>query len=662
MSESRKAGRACSRMWRTTSLGITAALVATCAIAQSPSPSPAPLLKRVPETKPGAEVLQPVPLKPQGAEKPAQRTPSETPAPGLRRELLLPRTLPATGSSQSAQTVAPVQGATPQQVSQIAQIRQHLASVPRLAIVPPSSTDVDLTGQLPQSYQDANYRARGARVRDAVTHNKLYLFQPVTGSIWPGALIQGKSVSGGAFSVIPLPRGPGRVRLSGGFTSGTLLRDVASAEQAENVRLEMLRSTGATDIASSSVFEFVSAREFSEAMVKLGVAYSGTGASVEGSLRAELQNQETMVVGRFTQVFYSASFEPTALPGMADTRPYFFAANVTLPDVQAYTAGNNPPLYISEVAYGRIIFAVFKAKGSVTDVEGAVKAAYSTVKGNLEARYKQVVDSMSISIIQIGATGANMVNPGKVGDTQTLKQLLTSFIEQGARFNVQTNPGLPIQITLKYVDSGQPDAVAAIQLTTEYLDVVSVDKPPRQCTQHLVWDGPGGGWRRVQLGRGTLYANPGDILSFNYVGGDNWSGVVATGTYAADGWNGWERPRDDVYFGFPIWNASPFGLIGRLGSGDQRGEDPSLPPSRRPGAQPCNQQSKVGCSSAFWIGRSRQVTAGEAINVQWGEVWLGTNDDNPTNGDPNRKWTIEICVDRKDFGQTSTRNSRPTTL
>lgn len=554
-------------------------------------------------------------------------------------------------------------GATPAQVSQMHQIRQYLDSLPQLAIIRPESQPLERPPQLPASLEAAGYTATGSRIKEAITHNKLYLFQPMSSAVWPGALLQGKSVAGGAFSMIPLPRGPGRIRLSGGFTSGNLARDLPVTVDGDRVRIDLLRSTGATDIATSSHFELVSARDFSEAAVKLGISYDGASmsASLRGAIRVE--TDQVMVVGRYTQVFYTASFEPLALPGSTDTRPHLFAPNVTLEDVKTYAQPGNPPLYVSEVAYGRIALVTFAAKGSVTEVEAAVKAAYSKVKGQLDVNTKNILNSMTISVIQIGNTGANMVNPVTVQDTETLRQALARFIDQGVRFNVQSNPGLPIQMTLKYVGSGAADQVAAITMTTEYLDVVSIQRPPRQCVTHLVWDGPGGGWQRVRMNGRDLEANPGDRFDFNYRGGWNWSGVVASGDYDAEGWHTWDRPRDSE-LGFPITNKSPFGLIGRFGSGSKAGEDPAFPPSKAPGAQACRPQIEgaPNCSSAFWIGRSRQVTAGESVNVGWGPLWLGTNDNNPYNGDANKRWTIEICVERKDYGGTSTRSARPFNL
>lgn len=614
------------------------------ATSQQQQSAPPPLLKPLPARQAPAPSITTTPIRPLA------------PAP----------VKPATTSTQKANTgIGPTGGATPQQASQMAQVRQYIDTLPRLPIFQPTNQPMPVP--LPDSLRDAGYTATGGKVTDVVTHSKLYLFQPMSSVFWPGAVIQGRTIKGGQFSSIPLARGPGRIRLSGGFTAGTLARDLPETVNVDQTRIELLRSTGATDIASSSELQYVFARTFDDAAMKLGISYDGPAVSASLNAGMSAQSDQVMVVGRFTQAYYTASFEPLPIPGAPDSRPYLFSPKVTLQDIMTYAnAGNasnppNPPLYISDVKYGRIALISITSKGSMSEVQAALKGSYSNVKASLDARSKQIIENMSINVIQIGQTGQNMVNPVVVQNNETLKGALSKFIEQGARFNAQSNPGLPIEVTLKYVGSGAPDQVAAIQLTSEYLDIANIRPPVRECFTQQVWDGTGGGWQRAQFKGRPLYVNVGDKLEFNYRSGVNWSGVVATGDYDAKGWHTWDRPKDGE-LGYPITNASPFGFIGRLGSGSNNGEDPSMPGSKAPDAVHCSTQTGRNCSSAFWIGNSRAVTAGEAVNVQWGDLWLGTNDNNPTNGDPNKRWTIEICVQRKDYGPTSTRGAQPFNL
>ena len=144
---------------------------------------------------------------------------------------------------------------------------------------------------------------------------------------------------------------------------------------------------------------------------------------------------------------------------------------------------------------------------------------------------------------------------------------------------------------------------------------------------------------------------PGDEVTFSATG-TNWSGVFATGDYDPSGWYTWDRPRDGE-LGYPITDRSPFALIVRLGEGSN-----NIGPDRSKAGY--NQGIANGTPSDwFLVGKSAQAVAGQA-NIQTGQgwpgignIWLGTNDNNPFNGDPNKKFQVIVCVKRNPYNPAS---------
>jgi len=147
------------------------------------------------------------------------------------------------------------------------------------------------------------------------------------------------------------------------------------------------------------------------------------------------------------------------------------------------------------------------------------------------------------------------------------------------------------------------------------------------------------GWRRWRLGQDGL----GDRVSFTATG-KNGSGVYATGSHGPGGWVGWETPKSGQR-GFPITNRPPYALIGRFGSGDNKGRDITG------GAGTYSVGTAGDTSSSFYIGESSELVAGGNVDAgQYpghGDIWLGLNDDEPTNGDKNEKFSVEVCMTRK---------------
>jgi hypothetical protein len=151
-----------------------------------------------------------------------------------------------------------------------------------------------------------------------------------------------------------------------------------------------------------------------------------------------------------------------------------------------------------------------------------------------------------------------------------------------------------------------------------------------------VWDGPGGG--PVDT---AIDVNPGDKVRFNAIG-TNWSGVIATGDYGPRGWYTWDAPQGA---GYPITDRSPFALIARFGNSNEMGVDQTkwgytADPNKEP-------------SAWFFVGDAAQTTAGDADKQTGrgtpgvGRIWLGTNDNNPYNGDPSKKFSVTVCFTRK---------------
>ena len=104
--------------------------------------------------------------------------------------------------------------------------------------------------------------------------------------------------------------------------------------------------------------------------------------------------------------------------------------------------------------------------------------------------------------------------------------------------------------------------------------------------------------------------------------------------------------------GYPITDRSPFALIARFGEGSN-----NIGPDRSKAGY--NQGTAYGTPSDwFLVGKSAQAVAGQA-NIQTGQgwpgignIWLGTNDNNPFNGD-HKKFQLTVCVKRNPYSPAS---------
>lgn len=510
------------------------------------------------------------------------------------------------------------------------EIRAYVDALPRLALVSPRPGTTGPIPNLPAGLSGT--QTSGASFVNQ--RSELAILKAAPEITWPGALVQGASINDNNFAGINLPRAPGRIRISTQFQNQNQVNQYADlpvlgAGEVDTARNRIVRALAA-DSVGTLTYETVFASNVREAMVKLGVAYKG--GAVSGSVNASLNTSydEKTYIALFTQEFYTAVFDPDPA-----ARSPFFGEGTTLADVQRFCTSSNPPLYVSNVKYGRQLMISFTSSLSKTVMTAAIDAAAQRITVNASASLSEALSQMRINVLSIGTTGEVSMAPVLASTAEQVVEALKTYVRAGIRFDPVNNPGSPIAFTMNYVGSlagSGANALAIAQMTTDSApEVVSLESREVHLGSFQVWDGTGGGWKQTGID-----IKPGDQVRF-FATGTNTSGVFGDWSgYGPEGWSGWDRPSGS---GFPINNRSPFALIGRFGGRNDQGAD-----TTRPG-----DESKTPRSSSFFIGTSQTVVAGSPTVPGYGPLFLGTNDNDPTNGNAALKFTVDVWITHAKF-------------
>ena len=140
--------------------------------------------------------------------------------------------------------------------------------------------------------------------------------------------------------------------------------------------MQLLHDLDPRDGAAKVEFTHCNVRTTEHGLVKLGVSFSAGSVTAEtkDSLDQSLEQNSVMVMYR--QTFYSIAFRPP------DGANAFFAPEVTVGQVRGITSGDNPPAYLSQVDYGRLlIVSITGEKASselLASLSAGVKAASET--------------------------------------------------------------------------------------------------------------------------------------------------------------------------------------------------------------------------------------------------------------------------------------------
>ena len=238
-------------------------------------------------------------------------------------------------------------------------------------------------------------------------------------NLYPGALIEGKTLRGGSPAVITsLARAPMTLRISLPLGNQSIeVKDVNSVTMAQAIA--DLQRRGATEqgvkdvIPANMVFELTEANTFDQSMTAVGVSagYSNPLKGIDAGGNINSSNTRSVktnsVVVKFVQEMYTINVAEDLLPKGSD----FFAASVREADLQALVASgqfgpDNIPLYIESITYGRALF--FSARSTdvidVNELKAAMNVAGGAFRGGatLTQRQRSLLSTANYQILPFG--------------------------------------------------------------------------------------------------------------------------------------------------------------------------------------------------------------------------------------------------------------------
>ncbi|MDF2696233.1 MAG: Thiol-activated cytolysin, partial [Labilithrix sp.] len=184
---------------------------------------------------------------------------------------------------------------------------------------------------------------------------KFVALNPNADVLWPGSLVQGKSMAGGILDPVPVKRAPGTITLTiasggSGVYHQTMERpSLSAAMEAQNAILATYE--GATPAKFSYTFQSIYSSE--QLSVAVDANVKGTNWAAAAALSVDKKDEKSRFLIQFTQEYFTMAFDPPQ--GAAGV----FDPSVTAEDLKPYAQEGNPPVYVSGVTYGRIFYILF---------------------------------------------------------------------------------------------------------------------------------------------------------------------------------------------------------------------------------------------------------------------------------------------------------------
>lgn len=298
-------------------------------------------------------------------------------------------------------------------------------------------------------------------------------------NIWPGALVQGASLSKGVPALISIyeKRKPGRIYLS--LVSGAEDMDEWYKEvpmrgsdviQAQN---ELMADFLGNSIPARTSFEIKTVHSVEEMAMKLGINLKLFGAKLNTEFGKDWNQTKSYVAVKLNQLFFTMAYEAPdgGFQGV-------FTDNIRAWELADYTGFGNPICYVGSVSYGRTFVLLYESSYSSQELETAISSGFRKYMSNtVSERQKKVLNESTCKMVQIGGNPEEGLET-VFGNFAALEKFL-----QNATVS-KNNVGAPISYAIYYL---KDNTFARLSNTLSY-DVTTKTYYPVQAMNNVVID------------------------------------------------------------------------------------------------------------------------------------------------------------------------------
>jgi len=297
---------------------------------------------------------------------------------------------------------------------------------------------------------DGDYRCITTPVDEVRQFDQL-LGQLASGDVlWPGSLLRGDSVRTGQLTPLVFERAPLRISVSleslgGGAHSATLEAPSLSEYRTSVGQLLSQELTGSIPARISTEIDEVS----SEAQLAVALGVGGSApllATVKAGFDFHDSSKRSRFVAKFFQLYYTVDVDPPSLPHE------LFARSVTA-DAIAAAVGDDPPVYVSSIGYGRQVVFTFESDLASSELQAALDFAYHggvEANGSVSLTHQEVLAHTHTTAFILGGDAGG----GAAASIGSYDQL-EAFIAAGGNYS-KDSPGAAIAYQLAYVRDNTP--------------------------------------------------------------------------------------------------------------------------------------------------------------------------------------------------------------
>jgi thiol-activated cytolysin len=283
------------------------------------------------------------------------------------------------------------------------------------------------------------------------------LFNTNADVIYPGSLLQGKTLANATPSPIVVERAGGTIsyNLTNGNLSSTFSVDRVSKSSIQDAMNNIIANSG-EEVPANFQLEIQEVQSESQLAVELGLNVSTFTTKVKSNMSFSTDREYNRFLVKLSQEYYTMSFDlPTSLSQLFDE-------SVTPEQLATYVQPDNPATFISSVTYGRIFYMLVESTSSSQEMEAKLDLSYGSfnnkLSGSVDVDSFQEMNNVKIKVIAYGGDSAGAISLAGERNIQDI----AGRLEEST--NIRT--GLPLSYVVRSVE--RPDQVVGTKIATEY--------------------------------------------------------------------------------------------------------------------------------------------------------------------------------------------------
>ena len=326
-----------------------------------------------------------------------------------------------------------------------ADVNAYMATLPSWDEFSPALPDDDSAAGDPEYnpahlLENVRYVCKSTPVDITRTPEKILTYTPAPGVLYLGSLIQGDSYAGGVgtFEELPIRQRAPLTILIDNLAFSENDRDVENpnASTVINAIQEMVAIAVSEGLQPSStvMWDQLEAHSSSQALLKMGLSVKYMSGQASANFSWSRSSEEHTYAAKFIHEMFTTSMVHPQTPSDLFSDD-FTKARLDEQIALGRIGPENPPVYVSEITWGRMMVMTMTAKATRTEIQAALDASYNTISTGVEVTGEAALlleDSEThYTVVALGGDVdgvENLIRTGNLGEYFSADATLTSAV------------------------------------------------------------------------------------------------------------------------------------------------------------------------------------------------------------------------------------------